>query len=57
MRSADEIRAEREKWRRHALEYRHERQRVEAMACALIVGALTYALGETSGPTVRVKLD
>jgi hypothetical protein len=57
LRSIDEIKVEREKWRRQALECRHEKQRVEAMACALIVGTLSWVLGETSSPTIRVKLD
>lgn len=57
MKSADEIRSRREFYRLQALEYRHEKQRPEAAACALIVGVLSWVLGETSGPTVRVKLD
>lgn len=57
MRSADEIRAERDRYRAQAKEYGHERQRPEAWLCATIVSVLTWVLGESSGPTARQKLD
>lgn len=57
MRTADEISFQRERFRLQALEYRHEKQRPEAHLCATIVSVLAWVLGETSGPTVRVKLD
>lgn len=57
MRTEAELRAQMERFRKQALEYRHERQRPEAAMCAVIVGVLAYALGETSSPTARVKLD
>lgn len=57
MKTADEIRVERERFRRQALEYRHESQKPEAWLCSTIVSTLAWVLGETSAPTVRVKLD
>ena len=57
MRSREEVEAERERFRLQALEYSHEKQRPEAWLCASIVSTLSWVLGETSGPTVRVKLD
>lgn len=57
MRSADELRIEREKFRRQAIEYRHEKQRPEAWLCATIVSVLSWALGESASPTIRIKLD
>jgi hypothetical protein len=57
MRSTEEIRRERERFRQQALEYGHEKQRPEAWLCASIVNTLSWVLGETSGPTVRAKLE
>lgn len=57
VRSADEIRAERDRYKAQAREYGHERQRPEAWLCATIVSVLTWVLGESGGPTVRQKLD
>lgn len=57
MRTADEIRAERDRFRAQALEYRHEKQRPEAWLCATIVSVLSWTLGEIKSPTTRVNLD
>jgi hypothetical protein len=55
MRTADEVRAERDRFRRLALDRRYERERRRAFLDVVIV--LSWVLGETSGPTARVKLD
>ena len=57
MRSEAELREQKEHFRKQALEYRHAKNWAEAWLCASIVGVLSYALGETSSPTVRVKLE
>ena len=57
MRSADEIRKQRDKMIEQQRSYRHAKEGIEAMACAIQVSALTWVLGETSGPTVRVKVE
>ena len=57
MRSRSEVEAQRESFRRQALAYRRAQDGPEALLCAVIVGVLAWVLGETSAPTVRVKLD
>lgn len=57
MRTTEEVRAERERFRQQALAYKHEKARPEAWLCATIVSVLSWVLGETSTPTARVKLE
>lgn len=56
MRSEAEIRSTRDAIKEQQRSYRHAKQQIEAMACAIQVSALTWALGETDGPTVLVKV-
>lgn len=56
LRSEAEIRSTRDALIEQQRGYRHAKQQIEAMACAIQVSALTWALGETDGPTARVKV-
>lgn len=56
-RTDDEIRAEIAKWKAFVRDSRGDKLRsIDAAGAAIIVSALTWALGEISGPAVRVKI-
>lgn len=55
MKTADQIRAEIERWKPIA-RVRRPKGEMESFAAAMIVQALTWALGETASPAIRVNV-
>lgn len=57
MRTEDEIRKERDKWKAQGASHMGRKgQEIEALMCSSIVSVLSWALGEVATPTTRVKL-
>lgn len=56
MRTADELRAERDRWKARLRELRAARDAIEAAYAAIIINTLSYALGEVSSAATRVKV-
>ena len=54
-RAPAEIRAEIARWRAFIADRRAARESVDAAAAAIVVAALTWALGEAATPTTRIR--